>query len=641
MTAYSNITYQTNISSSNDIASILGGAENPGFKYSSNGVISLSKSAEVYLNKLQIVSDSFIRNYLSRSSINFSANSYIDIIFDEPTLVHGSIIIGFNLITDYMDLAGLIGSNLSNINSLNLLNDMLYPEIKLQYTDHDLNDLIDLHNGSILSQNDYKNSIEAALTENRASYLVKDSVNDFIDVAISNNSLNMPTMENLGVYFDKEKNITTYLNPIGIFNQVIADPVNGEKNDSNFAVVDVNPTIGESTLSSIYSSNLSNISNSVISNRIVLIPEPMMVKKLRLLVRCPYSFICNISAFYVDDIIYTPTVYDTESGNVEVVEQVNIDQNPMSQTNDPKILISNEDSTRLSAKLTWEGQRHSNIDDNLLYSLSKTNNSPNIDLSQAYIRGKNFEPSTTDFWFIDGENISLESLKDSYCDSGNDEQNIKIMHVHNIGVSGSFIAGNTIPEMTFGLDVYNINNIQSDLIKTIQFKTQETTLNNYTQSLNYQSVQSFDKLEEGAEKLSTSIILEEYFYPGSNDAQITIDTGKDGSIESSRVLYSTQTIKFDSDMSSIFDIQLDIPQYTEQNSALELLSTTNFCQLGLDSKDFFDKDNFKILFASQDSVNTFEDNASFVLVFMAKAIGSFKDTIIIHRITTIISESQS
>lgn len=641
MTAYSNITYQTNLSSSNDIASILGGAENPGFKYSANGVISLFKSPEVYLNKLEIVSDSFIKNYLDRSSLNFSTNSYIDIIFDQPTLVHGSIVIGFNFITDYMDLAGLVGSDLSNINSLNLLNNMLYPEMKLQYTDHELNDLIDLHNGSILSQTEYKNSIEGALTDNRLSYLVKDSINDFIDVAISNNSLNMPTMENLGVYFDKEKNITTYLNPIGIFNQVIADPENGEKNDSNFAVVDVNPSIGDSSLSLIYSSNSSNISNQVISNKIILIPEPMMVKRLRLLVRCPFSFICNISAFYIDDIIYTPTVYETESGNVEIVEQVNIDQNPMSQTNDPKILISNEDSTRLSAKLTWEGQRYSNIDDNLLYSLSKTNNSPNIDLSQAYIRGKNFEPSTTDSWFIDGENVSLESLKDSYCDSGNDEQNIKIMHVHNIGVSGIFISNDTLPEMTLGLDIYNINNIQSDLIKTIQFKIPETTLNNYAQSLNYSFVQSFDTFEDGAEKLSTSTILEEYVYPGSNDAKITIDSGKDGSITSNRILYSTQTVKFNPSMASIFDITLDIPQYTEQNSALELLSTTNFCQLGLDSKDFFDKDNFKILFTSQDSVNTFEDNSSFVLVFMAKGIGSFKDTIIIHRITTIISESQS
>ena len=319
MTAYSNIKYQTNLSSSNDIASILGGAENPGFKYSTNGVISLSKSPEVYLNKLEIVSDSFIKNYLDRSSLNFSANSYIDIIFDEPTLIHGSIVIGFNFITDYMDLAGLVGSNLSNISSLNLLNDMLYPEIKLQYTDHEFNDLVDLYNGSILSQIEYKNSIEGALTDNRLSYLVKDSVNDFIDVAISNNSLNMPTMENLGVYFDKEKNITTYLNPIGIFNQVIADPENGEKNDSNFAVADVNPSIGDSSLSSIYSSNSSNISNHVISNKIILIPEPMLVKKLRLLIRCPYSFVCNISAFYIDDTIFTPTIYDTESGNIEVV----------------------------------------------------------------------------------------------------------------------------------------------------------------------------------------------------------------------------------------------------------------------------------------------------------------------------------
>ena len=211
------------------------------------------------------------------------------------------------------------------------------------------------------------------------------------------------------------------------------------------------------------------------------------------------------------------------------------------------------------------------------------------------------------------------------------------MYVHNIGVSGSFIADRTIPEMTFGLDVYNINNIQSDLIKTIQFKIPETTLNNYAQSLNYSFVQSFDTFEDGAEKLSTSTILEEYVYPGSNDTTITIDSGKDGSITSDRILYSTQTVKFDPDMSSIFDITLDIPQYTDQNSPLELLLTNNFCQIGLNSNDLFDKDNFKILFTSQDSVNTFEDNASFVLVFMAKGIGSFKDTIIIHRITTIIS----
>jgi hypothetical protein len=639
MTAYSNIKYQTNVSSTNDIASILGGAENPGFKYSANGVISLSKSPEVYLDRLQIVSDSFINNYLSRSSINFSANSYIDIIFDEPTLIHGSIVIGFNFITDYMDLAGLVGSNLSNINSLSLLNNMLYPEMKLQYTDHELNDFMDLHNGNILSQNDYKNSIESALSANRLSYLVKNSINDFIDVAISNNSLNMPNMENIGVYFDKEKNITTYLNPIGIFNQVIADPVNGEKNNSNFAVVDVNPSIGGSTLSSIYSSNSSNISNQVISNKIILIPEPIMVKKLRLLVRCPYSFVCNISAFYIDDTTYTPSIYETESGNVEIVEQVNTNQNPLSYANDTNILISNEDSTRISAKLVWEGQRYSNIDDNLLYSLSRNNNSPNIDLSRAYIRGKNFEPSTTNSWFVDGENLLLESLKDSYCDSGNDQQNIKIMYVHNIGVSGSFIANNTIPEMTFGLDVYNINNIQSDLIKTIKFKIPETIFNNYTQSLNYQSIQSFDKFEDGAEKLSTSTILEEYVYPGSNDAKITIDSGKDGSITPNRILYSTQTVKFNPNMASIFDIALDIPQYTEQNSLLELLPTSNFCQIGLNSNSLFDKDNFKILFTSQDSVNTFEDNSSFVLVFMAKGIGSFKDTIIMHRITTILSES--
>lgn len=639
MTAYSNITYQTNISSSNEVASILGGAENSGFKYSANNVLSLFKNPEVYLDRLQIVSDTFIQNYLSRASINFNSNSYIDIIFDEPTLIDGSVVIGFNFITDYMDLAGLIGENLSNINSLNLLNDMMYPEIKLQYTDHELNDLMDLHNGSILSQSDYKNSIEGALSANRPSYLVKDSVNDFIDVAINNNSLNMPTMENLGVYFDKEKNITTYLNPIGIFNQVIADPINGEKNDSNFAVVDTNPAIGDSTLGSIYSSNLSNIANNVISNKIILIPEPMLVKKLRLLISSPYSFVCNISAFYIDDTIYSPTVYETETGNIDIIEQVNEGQNPLSYSNDPKIIISDDEVKRLSAKLVWEGQLYSNVDDDLLYSLSKVDSSPNIDLSQAYIRGKNFEASSINSWFIDGENVLLESLKDSYCDSGNDEQNIKIMYVHNIGVSGSFIANNTIPEMTLGLNVYNIDNIQSDLIKTIKFDTAALTLSTYAQSLTQALAQSFDELEDGAEKLSTSTILEEYVYPGSNDAKITIDSGKDGSIESSRVLYSTQTVKFDPDMVGLFDITLDIPRYTDQNSPLELLPTNNFCQIGLNSNDLFDKDNFKILFTSQDSVNTFEDNTSFVLVFMAKGIGSFKDTIITHRITTIISES--
>jgi hypothetical protein len=636
MTAYSNITYQTNISSSSEIASILGGAENPGFKYSASNILNLSKSPEVYLDRLQIVSDSFIKNYLSTANINFNSNSYIDIIFDEPTLIDGSVVIGFNLITNYIDLAGLVGENLSNTNSLNLLNDMPYPEMKLQYTDHEFNDLIDLHNGNIISQSDYKNSIEGALLANRLSYLVKDSVNDFIDVAISNNSLNMPSIDTLGVYFDKEKNIATYLNPIGVFNQVIADPVNGEKNDSNFAVVDTDPVIGDSTLSSIYSSN---IANNVISNKIILIPEPMLVKKLRLLIRCPYSFICNLSAFYIDDTIYAPTIYQTESGNIDIIEQVNDSQNPVSLTSDPKIIVSDDDVKRFSAKLVWEGQLYSNVDDDLLYSLSKANNSPNIDLSQTYIRGKDFEASSTDSWFVDGETVSLESLKDSYCDSGNDEQNIKIMYVHNIGVSGSFIANNVLPEMIFQLNVYNINDIQSDLIKTIQFKIQETTLNNYTQSLNYNFVESFDKFDDGAEKLSTINILEEYVYPGSNDAKITIDSGKDGSVESSRVLYSTQAVKFDPDMVGLFDITLDIPRYTDQNSPLELLSTSNFCQIGLHSNDLFDKDNFKILFTSQDSVNTFEDNSSFVVVFMAKGTGSFKDTIIIHRITTIISES--
>jgi hypothetical protein len=641
MTAYTNIKYQTNISSSNDIASILGGAENPGFKYSANNVLNLFKNPEVYLDRLQVVSDSFITNYLSKANINFNNDFYIDIIFDEPSLIDGSIVIGFNFITDHMDLAGLIGENLSNIGSLNLLNDMTYPEIKLQYTDHELNDLIDLYNGSILSQRDYKNSIEGALSANRSSYLVKDSVNDFIDIAISNNSLNMPSMENLGVYFDKEKNITTYLNPIGIFNQVIADPVNGEKNDSNFAVVDTNPVIRDSTLNSIYYSNLSNIANNVISNKIVLIPEPILVKKLRLLIRSPNSFVCNISAFYIDDTIYSPTVYETESGNIDIIEQVNDGQNPINFGSDPKIIISDDEVKRLSAKLVWEGQLYSNVDDNLLYSLSKVNSSPNIDLSQAYIRGKNFEVSSIDSWFIDGENVLLESLKDSYCDSGDDEQNIKIMYVHNIGVSGNFIANDTIPEMTLALDVYNIDNIQSDFIKTIKFDTTALALGSYAQSLNQAFAQSFDTLEDGAEKLSTSTILEEYIYPGSNDAKITIDSGQDGSIEASRVLYSTQTVKFDPDTIGLFDITLDIPRYTDQNSPLELLPTSNFCQIGLHSNDLFDKDNFKILFTSQDSVNTFEDNTSFVLVFMAKGLGSFKDTIITHRITTIISESQS
>lgn len=631
MTAYSNITYQTNVSSSNDIASILGGAENPGFKYSTNGVISLSKSPEVYLNKLEIVSDSFIKNYLDRSSINFSANSYIDIIFDEPTLVHGSIVIGFNFITDYMDLAGLVGSNLSNINSLNLLNNMLYPEMKLQYTDHELNDLIDLHNGSILSQTEYKNSIEGALTDNRLSYLVKDSVNDFIDVAISNNTLNMPTMENLGVYFDKEKNITTYLNPIGIFNQVIADPENGEKNDSNFAVVDVNPSIGDSTLSSIYSSNSSNISNQVISNKIILIPEPMMVKKLRLLVRCPFSFICNISAFYVDDIIYTPTVYETETGCIDTMEQVNANQNPISYAEDIKILISNEDSTRLSAKLVWEGQRYSNIDDNLLYSLSKTNNSPNIDLSQAYIRGKNFEPSTTDSWFVDGENLLLESLKDSYCDSGNDEQNIKIMHVHNIGVSGTFISNDTLPEMTLGLDIYNINNIQSDFIKTIKFTIKESFKQNTRQSLFYPNILKYDQIDP-LDQIDIANLLETYNYPSLNNMPITIDSGKEGSISSSHIWMSTQIVSFNGNIADISDIILDIPRYTNENSKLIILPTNNLCQLGLDSSQYFDEDNFKILFSQQDSVNKFEDNTYFMLPTFAKGIGSYTDTVFVHKI---------
>ena len=244
-----------------------------------------------------------------------------------------------------------------------------------------------------------------------------------------------------------------------------------------------------------------------------------------------------------------------------------------------------------------------------------------------------------DTWFIDGENILLESLKDSYCDFGSDEQNIKIMYVHNIGIPNSLIAENTIPEISFGIDVYNINNIQSDFIKTIKFKKEITPLNSYTQSLNYPSAHSFDSLPDGAAKLSISSVLKQYVYPGSNNAKITIDTGKDGSIESNRILYSTQTVKFDPDMARIFDVTLDIPKYTDQSSLLELIPTTDFCQIGLDSNDFFDKDNFKILFGSQDSVNTFEDKASFLLVFMAKGIRSFKDTIIVHIITTIISES--
>lgn len=626
MTAYSNITYQTNISSINDLSSILGGAENPGYQYSSNNVLNLSKSQEVYLNKLEIVNDSFIKNYLNTSQINFNNMYYIDIIFNEPTLIHGSIIVGFNMITEYMDITD------DTV-------DMLYPEIKLQYNDNELNDLIDLYNGNIISQNEYKNSIESALKANRDLYLVKNSVNEFIDVAISNKTLDMPTMENTGVYFDKEKNINTYLNPIGIFNQVIIDPVNGETNSSNFAVVDVNPSIGDSTLDSIYSSNLENITNSVISNRVVLVPEPMLVKKLRLLIRCPYSFVCNISAFYVDDIVYTPSIYETESGSVDMIEQVNIDQNPLSLAQDSKIVISNGEMKMFSAKFVWEGQLYSNIDDNLLYVLSTANSDSNLDLSQAYIRGKNFEVSSKDTWFIDGENLLLESLKDSYCDFGSDEQNIKIMYVHNIGISNSLIANNTISEISFGIDVYNINNIQSDFIKTIKFKKKITQLNSYTQSLNYPSVQSLDSLSDGVAKLSISSLLGQYAYPGSGDIKITIDTGKDGSIESNRILYSIQTVKFDPDMARIFDITLDIPKYTDQSSLLELIPTTNFCQIGLDSNDFFDKDNFKILFGSQDSVNTFEDKASFFLVFMAKGIRSFKDTIIVHIITTIISES--
>jgi hypothetical protein len=634
MTAYSNITYQSNTFSANDISSILSGAENPGYKYSSNSVVPLTKSPTVYLDRLQILSDDFIKNYIAQSSNNFSSSLYIDIIFDEPTLVHGSIIVGYNLITNHMDLSGLRYSNLSNINNLNLLNNSAYPEIKLQYSDHDMNELIDLHNGSIVSQEAYKNSIESALNDNRPLYKVPDSIRDHVDVAISNKTLNMPEMKNLGVYLDKEKNVITYLNPIGIFNQVIADPENGEINDSNYAVIDTNPTINDSNLYAQY--NASSVSNNIISNTIVLIPEPILIKKLRLLVRSPSSFICNVSAFYIDDHIYAPTVYDTDAGHIDIAEQVNSGRDPISLSVDNKIMVSNDSMTMISAKLVWQGQKYTNIDDNLVYTLNKKN--ANIDLSQAYIKGKNFQASSTDSWFIDGEIVSFESLKDFYCDFGDDSQNIKVMYIHNIGIPSSLIANNAIPGISLNIDVYNINNIQSDLVKTIKFSKPITYLSNsYSQSINYPSVQSFDKLEEGLEKLLTSNTLAEYIYPESNNANITIDTGKEGSIDSNRILYSTQVVYFDPDMAKIFDIKLDIPKYTEQNTELILLSTQNFCQLGLDSNEIFDKDNFKILFTNQDSVNTFEDNTSFVLVFMAKGIGSFKDTIIIHRITTIIS----
>lgn len=626
MSLYQNISYNTNAKNNSNLSSILSLAEIGNFQYSPGTFVQFSRSPTLYPDRLQVVSEEFIDNYVNMTLSNSEELYYIDIVFDKPTLVHGSVVVGYNLISNYLDLYGITEENinLSDIKNLGLLSKIsnIYPKIILQYTDYLNENWIDLPAGDILSAQRYSAGINKAVQNNRSLYKIQNPINNFIDLAIQEKTLQMPKMENLGVYGDKEKNTLTYLNPIGVFTQSISDPVSGIPTERRVAVVDTNPNIdSKNNLSTLYLGSNLNLFKTVISNQIINIAEPITIQKLRLAIYCPASFICNISAFYVDDQIYVPTIYGTNLGSIDIVQQNIQSSNPITLRQDARIKASDNDITYLSAKLVWEGQIYGNIDDKIIYCLQR-NNTDSIDLSQAYICDKNFIDASNGMFFIDGEMLNLDYLYDSQCDFGDDINNIKILYIHNIGIKNSAIANRTVPSFTIGIDLYNIDTIQSDFIKTIAFSTRETRLNDGVQSINYEYVQSYNRIENAQEKSSIDNILKEY-----------------NVLAKDHIIYSTQIVPFNPDISKLFDIQLNIPQYTEQNSQLVLLQTSNFCQLGLNSNQYFDTDNFKILFSQQDSVNTFEDRASFVLVFMANGLGSYKDTIVIHRVITIISEN--
>lgn len=636
MAIYQHISYNTNAKNNSNLRNTLSLAEVGNFEYSPGSFVQFSRSPKLYPERLQVLSEDFIEKYVDMSLSNNEEIYYIDIVFDKPTLVHGSVVVGYNLVSNHIDLSSIIEENinLTDIKNLGLVNKIkdTYPQIYLQYTEYLNDDWTDLPAGNILSKEKYAAGINKAIQSNRNRYKSKDIVNNFIDFAIQDKSLKMPKMENLGVFGDQEKNTLTYLNPIGIFNQIISDPLSGNYSDRVVGVIDTNPKIDDiNNLSTLYIGNNLNLFKTAVFNTIISIPEAINMQKLRLVVKCPASFICNISAFYIDDQIYVPTIYTTDSGMMDLFYQVNKTSNPVTLVDDFRIRSSNNDTLYFSAKLIWEGQTYANVDDRIVYSLDTNNILNYIDLSNTYITGKNFDPSSINSFFIDGKQLRLEYLSDAQCDFGDDSNNIKIMYVHNIGIKSTAIANNTLPSIPLQIQVYNIDTIQSDLVKTIQFIMYESSIKNLNQSLEYANILKYDQLDP-QDQINITELLQTYIYPSTNNLPITINSGKEGSISSSNILMSTQIVFFNEEIADISDIVIDIPKYTNENSKLIILPTNNFCQVGLNSDQYFDNDNFKILFSQQDSVNKFENNTYFMLVAFAEGIGSYMDTIFVHKI---------